>query len=331
MNDTFDRARSLAEFGTLGFGGANLGNLFTAISDEDAMELLYAAWDAGIRHFDTSPHYGLGLSEERLGAFLRTKPRNEFHLSTKVGRLLVPNEDYAGERDPFEQFDVPATRRRVVDYSEPGVRRSVEDSLQRLGMDRIDTLYVHDPEQHGQQNTRGNLEAGIPAVCALREEGVVVRAGVGTGSVEAARMAAAIGGIDLFMLAGRFTLLEQPAHPDLLDDCRRAGIGIVNTAPFNSGLLATANPGRELHYEYGAVPDRQLQRAQQLAAVCAEHGVDLPTAALQFGLQHPQVVAVMMGAGNADQVRQNVARMSHEIPRSLWEDLQDRQLIPAFR
>lgn len=330
MNQPFERATSLAEFGALGLGGANAGNLFTAISDEEARTLFEAAWDAGIRHFDTSPHYGLGLSEERLGAFLQTKPRDEFHLSTKVGRLLVPNEEYRGERDPFEQFDVPATRRRVVDYSEAGVRRSVEDSLQRLGLDRIDTLYVHDPEQHGEQNTIGNLESGIPAVCALRDEGLVVRAGVGTGSVEAARVAARIGGIDLFMLAGRFTLLEQPAHPELLDDCRRAGIGVVNTAPFNSGLLATPNPGRELHYEYGAVPDRQLKRAQELARVCTAHGVELPTAALQFGLQYSQVVAVMSGAGDAAQVRQNVARMDEKIPRSLWEDLLDRQLIPAI-
>lgn len=157
---------------------------------------------------------------------------------------------------------------------------------------------------------------------------MVVRAGVGTGSVEAARVAARIGGIDLFMLAGRFTLLEQPAHPELLDECRSAGIGIVNTAPFNSGLLATPNPGRELHYEYGAVPDRQLQRAQQLADVCATHAVELPTAALQFGRQSSQVVAVVMGAATAEQVRQNVARMGEQVPVALWDDLRDQGLIP---
>lgn len=321
-------AATLSAFGRLGFGAANAGNLFSAISDEDAQALFAAAWEAGVRHFDTSPHYGLGLSEERLGAFLQTKPREEFHLSTKVGRILVPNEQYAGERDPFVQFDVPATRRRIVDYSADGVRRSVEDSLARLGLDRIDTLYVHDPEQHGEENTAPNLESGIPAVCALRDEGVVVSAGVGTGSVEAARIAAHIGGIDVIMLAGRYTLLEQPAHPALLDDCRRAGIGIVNTAQFNSGLLATPTPSRDSHYEYSAVPDEQFDRAVRLAQVCSTHGVELPTAALQFGLQNPQVVAVVMGAARADQVKQNAARMAAGVPDQLWIDLREQGLIP---
>lgn len=328
MSETFAHARSVRDFGRLGLGSANAGNLFTTMTDEDAWALFEAAWDSGVRHFDTAPHYGLGLAEERLGAFLQTKPREEFHLSTKVGRLLVPNEDFDGETDPFDQFAVPATRRRVVDYSADGIRRSVEDSLTRLGLDRVDTIYVHDPEQHGTDSTTPILEMAVPAVCSLRDEGLVVRAGVGTGSVGAARIAVGIGGLDLLMLAGRYTLLEQPAHPELLQDCRDAGVGIVNTAQFNSGLLATPDPGRDAHYEYGPVPPEKHARAVRLAAVCREHGVELPTAALQFGLRHPQVVAVVAGAAGADQARQTIARLDHPVPAALWDALQQEGLIP---
>lgn len=328
MSDTFDGASSLSKFGLLGLGAANAGNLYTAMSDEDAHTLFEAAWAGGIRHFDTAPHYGLGLSEERLGAFLQTKPRDEFHLSTKVGRLLVDNEDGAGERDPFGQFDVPATRRRMVDYSPAGIRRSLEDSLTRMGLDRVDTIYVHDPEQHGTENTRPILTSAIPAVCGLRDEGLIARAGVGTGSVAAARAAVAVGGIDVIMLAGRYTLLEQPAHPELLEECSTAGVGIVNTAQFNSGLLATPHPQRDSHYEYAAVPDEKHARAVRLAQVCTAHGVGLPAAALQFGLQHPQVVAVVMGAATAEQVVQNIDRMRQAIPPQLWDDLRQEGLIP---
>lgn len=328
MRDTSARASSLSAFGHLGLGAANAGNLYQAMGDDDAHALFAAAWAGGIRHFDTAPHYGLGLSEERLGAFLQTKPRDEFHLSTKVGRLLVANEDFAGERDPFGQFDVPAVRRRVVDYSPDGIRRSLEDSLTRMGLDRADTLYVHDPEQHGAENTQAILVSAIPAVCQLRDEGLIARAGVGTGSVVAARAAVAIGGIDVVMLAGRYTLLEQPAHPELLEECSSAGVGIVNTAQFNSGLLATPRPQRDSHYEYAAVPDEKHARAVRLAQVCATYDVELPAAALQFGLQHPQVVAVVMGAANAAQVTQNIDRMAQPIPHQLWEDLRQEGLIP---
>lgn len=328
MSETFALARSLAAFGRLGLGSANAGNLFTAISDEEADGLFRAAWEAGVRHFDTAPHYGVGLAEERLGAFLRDKPRREFHLSTKVGRLLVPNEGFSGESDPFEQFAVPATRRRVVDYSAEGIRRSLEGSLARLGLDNVDTLYVHDPEQHGVENTTPFLESALPAVCALRDEGLITHAGVGTGSVGAARTAVGIGGLDLVMLAGRYTLLEQPAHPELLNECAAAGVGIVNTAQFNSGLLATADPSRDGHYEYGPVPRGKRERAIRLATICRAHDVELPTAALHFGLQHPLVVAVVMGAASADQVRENVGRMDQLVPAALWEALRQEGLIP---
>lgn len=322
------RATELTAYGPLGLGSANAGNLYSAISDDESQALFAAAWAEGIRHFDTAPHYGLGLAEERLGAFLRTVPREDCAVSTKVGRRLEENPDFAGERDPFEQFDVPATRRRVVDYSADGVRRSLEESLRRMGLDRIDTLYVHDPEQHGAENTAPNLESAIPAVCALRDEGVVRRVGVGTGSVAAARQAVALGGIDVLMLAGRYTLLEQPAHPELLDECRAQGVGIVNTAQFNSGLLATSRPRQDAHYEYSPVPADKLQRAVRLAELCERHRVELPAAALQFGLRHPNVVGVVMGAATAAQVRENAARIRQPIPDDLWAELQQEGLIP---
>lgn len=328
MSGSFARAQSLVRFGRLGLGSANAGNLFTAMTDQDAHELFAAAWNAGVRHFDTAPHYGLGLAEERLGAFLQTKPREQFHLSTKVGRLLVPRADFAGEPDPVGHFAVPATRRRVIDYSADGIRQSVEDSLTRLGLGRVDTIYVHDPEQHGDNHTIPFLQSAVPAVVRLRDEGLVAHAGVGTGSVEAARVAVGLGGLDLVMLAGRYTLLEQPAHPDLLEECRQAGVGIVNTAPFNSGLLATPDPDVGSHYEYGPVPPEQLQRAGRLAAVCRAHGTELPTAALQFGLQHPQVVAVVTGAATAGQARETITRIDQPVPAALWEALRQEGLIP---
>lgn len=328
MSESFARARSVRDFGQLGLGSANAGNLFAAMSDQDAHELFAAAWDAGVRHFDTAPHYGLGLAEERLGAFLQTKPREQFHLSTKVGRLLVPREDYAGETDPVGHFAAPAIRRRVIDYSTDGIRRSVEDSLTRLGLDWVDTIYVHDPEQHGADNTVPILQSAVPAVCQLRAEGMVSHAGVGTGSVQAARVAVGLGGLDLVMLAGRYTLLEQPAHPELLAECQEAGVGIVNTAPFNSGLLAVPDPGVGAHYEYGPVPPDTFQRAIRLAAVCRAHGTELPTAALHFGLQHSQVVAVVTGAATADQARETIARIQQPVPAALWEALRQEGLIP---
>ncbi|MCE0487373.1 aldo/keto reductase [Ornithinimicrobium sediminis] len=328
MTDLCSRAAAVSAYGPLGLGSANAGNLYSAISDEQAHDLFAAAWAGGIRHFDTAPHYGLGLAEERLGAFLQTVPREEFVVSTKVGRRLEDNPDFAGERDPCDQFDAPATRRRVVDYSAGGIGRSLDESLARMGLDRVDTLYVHDPEQHGPENTVPILESAMPAVCALRDEGVVACVGVGTGSVEAARHAVAIGGIDVLMLAGRYTLLEQPAHPELLEACRDQGVGIVNTAQFNSGLLATPRPGENAHYEYSAAPAEKLERAVRLAEVCERHGVELPTAALQFGLQNPQVVAVVMGAATAEQVRENIARIHQPVPAALWAELRQEGLIP---
>ncbi|MET0524764.1 MAG: aldo/keto reductase, partial [Nocardioides sp.] len=247
--------------GELGLGAANVGNLYRAISDEDARAVLEAAWESGIRDYDTAPHYGLGLSERRLGAFLATKPRSEYVVSTQVGRLLRPSPETADRLDDENQFAVPAATRRVWDFSADGIRTSLEESLDRLGLERVDVVYLHDPDEH---DLEADLATGIPAVAALRDAGLVKAVGIGSKSTEALTAAARTGKLDLAMVAGRYTLLEQA--DELVAACREAGVGIVAAAVFNSGLLAKPRPGGR--YEYGAVPAELLARAERIAQVC---------------------------------------------------------------
>ena len=300
--------------GELGLGAANVGNLYRAISDEDARAVLDAAWESGIRHYDTAPHYGLGLSERRLGAFLATKPRSEYVVSTKVGRLLRPSPETAGRLDDENQFAVPASLRRVWDFTAAGIRASLEESLERLGLERVDVVYLHDPDEH---DLAADLASGIPAVAALRDEGLVDAVGIGSKSAEALTAAVRTGGLDLAMVAGRYTLLEQA--DDLVAACLETGVGIVAAAVYNSGLLATPDLGSR--YEYGAVPAEVLERARRIADVCERHGVTLPEAALQFPLREPAVRSVVVGAASPEQVRENVRRMQVEIPEALWDEL----------
>jgi D-threo-aldose 1-dehydrogenase len=313
------------EFGRLSFGAASLGNLYRAISDGEAQETLGAAWDAGIRYFDTAPHYGLGLSESRLGAFLATKPRGDFLVSSKVGRLLEPVDGRAGERDSA-WFDVPATARRVWDYTEPGIRRSLDDSLERLGLDRVDILYLHDPEQYGVAD---DMPLALHALTRMREEGLVSAVGVGSADVSLLRRCIRMADLDLLMVSNRYTLLNASARTVLAPECLHRGIGIVNAAVFNSGLLASSVPGADSHYEYGPVPPAILARAHRLATVCEAHGVELPAAALQYGLRDPAVRTIVVGAASAEQVRQNHERMQAPIPDGLWSELEREGLVPA--
>ncbi|UKA49584.1 aldo/keto reductase [Arthrobacter sp. FW305-123] len=304
-----------SKLGKLGFGGAGIGNLYRAIPDGEALATVLAAWDAGIRYFDTAPHYGLGLSEQRLGAVLRDEPREQFVISTKVGRLLEPNPN--GGQDP-EGFDVPATTRRVWDFSEKGIRRSIEDSLERLGLDHVDIAYLHDPDVHDLQ---AGISQGLPALEKLRSEGVVKAIGVGINSAEAALECVEAAELDLVMLAGRYTLLEQPDVP-LLERCVERSTGVVSVGAYNSGLLARADVPDDAHYNYDQAPPEVLERARTLAAVCREYGVELPTAALQFPLRHPAVVNVTAGATSPEQVATNAARMDAPVPEELWEALE---------
>jgi D-threo-aldose 1-dehydrogenase len=305
--------------GKVGFGGANLGNLFTAMSDEQAHAVLDAAWECGIRYFDTAPHYGLGLAERRLGAFLAGKPRDEFVVSTKVGRRLVPHPETSDESDEEGGFVVPADHRRVWDPSADGVRRSLDESLERLGLDRVDVLFLHDPDEYDDMD--GSVRTAVPALVGLRDEGVVRAVGIGSKSVAAHLAGVRAGDVDLLMVAGRYTLLEQPAAPELVPECRERGIGIVVAGAFNSGLLATSTPGADARYEYGDAPADVVAKAQRLAMVCGEHGVELPAAALQFPLREPVVRSVVLGATEPAHITQNVARIAEPIPEALWEQL----------
>ena len=313
------------DLGRLGYGAAGVGNLYRAVDDRAARATLDATWEAGVRYYDTAPHYGLGLSERRLGRMLQDHDRAEFVLSTKVGRLLMADPAGAGRRDD-DIFEVPADHRRVWDFSADGIRRSLEGSLERLGLDRVDILYLHDPQSAGG-DVDAAVDSGLDTLARLRAEGVVRAIGVGTEDLEVIERAVSSGLVDLVMLAGRYTLLEAPAREHVVPLCARRGTGIVNVAVFNSGLLASPEPRPDSHYRYGPVPPEKLERARALAATCQEFGVELPAAALQYSLRDPVVRSVVVGAGSAEQARQNAARMKAPVPEELWTALAERGLV----
>ncbi|GAA1802267.1 aldo/keto reductase [Agromyces neolithicus] len=316
---------SAERLGSLGYGAASIGNLYREVSDAQSDAALAAAWDGGIRYFDTAPHYGLGLSERRLGAFLAEKPRDDFVISTKVGRVLDPNPDFSGGDDMAFDFAVPNRTVRRFDPSESGVRRSVEESLERLALDRIDIAFLHDPDAYDLD--RG-LAEGLPALAKLRDEGVVRAIGIGTNSADAATRAVREGDLDLVMIAGRYTLLEQPALAELLPACEERGVGVVAAAVFNSGLLATSTPGDSGRYNYRAVPAGVLAHAQRLADACRAEGVELPVAALQYPLEHPAVRSVVVGSASSADIAQNIARVGMPLPDGFWSRLRDAGLVP---
>lgn len=317
---------TLPPLGNLGYGAAALGNLYSRIDDDASHQTLSAAWNGGIRYFDTAPHYGAGLSERRLGDFLRTKDRSEFVISTKVGRLLVPNTRYQpGDRDS-EGFDVDARMMRRWDFTEAGIRRSLEESLERLGLGSVDILFLHDPDVYSM---KAALAEGLPALRKIQSEGMVKAVGVGSNSASALAELVQRSELDVVMMAGRYTLLEQPAVGDMLPRCMERGTRVVAAGVFNSGILATGTVPGTAHYNYGPAPAELLERAQRLAAVCRRHGVDLPAAALQFPLRHPAVCNVVIGARGAAQISGNILRMNSSVPDALWQDLHAEDLIPA--
>jgi D-threo-aldose 1-dehydrogenase len=299
----------------LGLGCAQLGNLYRAMTDESAYAIVDEAWSQGIRYFDTAPHYGVGLSEQRLGAALAGRPRDEYVLSTKVGRLLVENPAYTGVERDDEGFDVPAAIVRRRDYSRDGVLRSLESSLARLNLDRIDIAFVHDCEDYVSEALAG----AVPALVELREQGVVSHVGLGMNFDKILARFVRESDVDTIMLAGRYTLLEQPALDELLPLCVERGVRVMAAGVFNSGILATPSPGTTYNYE--AAPPELVGKAQRIADVCARFDVELPVAAIAFVAAHPAVESVVLGASSVAQVKQNVARASVEVPPALWDAL----------
>ncbi|WP_433131402.1 aldo/keto reductase [Micromonospora sp. CA-240977] len=300
----------------LGFGAAQGGNLYRGTTDEEFAAAVDAAWEAGVRYYDTAPHYGLGLSERRLGAALRHRPRDEYVVSSKVGRILVPSPENAHLRDS-EGFDVPATHRRVWDFSRDGVLRSIEASLERSGLDRIDIVYLHDPDDHWEQAA---YEA-VPALVDLREQGVV--GAIGAGMNQSAMLARFVRetDVDVMMCAGRYTLLEQGAADDLLPAAEERGVGVVIAGVYNSGLLSRDQPPADAVYNYQQAPAELIERARRIAAVCETYGVTLPQAALAFVRRRPAVVSTVVGVRTEGQVTETVRRSAVAVPEELWAAL----------
>jgi D-threo-aldose 1-dehydrogenase len=305
----------------IGVGAAQFGNLYRETTDAASTEAVAAARSAGVRYFDTAPHYGLGLSERRLGDAIAAVGRDSIAISTKVGRIIVPSPETADRQDD-EGFAVPADRRRVWDFSRDGVLRSVEESLQRLGIDRIDIAYLHDPDDHWAEAST----SGINALSELRDQGVV--GAIGAGMNQSAMLAEFVRrtDVDVVMVAGRFTLLEQGALDDLLPAASERGVGVVAAAVYNSGLLSTPVVPDRSRYNYDQAPQEVLDRARAIAAVCESHGVSLPQAAVQYPLRHPAVVSVVLGTRTSEQVASSLQRYHADIPEDLWAELDETGL-----
>jgi D-threo-aldose 1-dehydrogenase len=332
VSDKRALGKSGVEVTIMGFGGAPLGNMYEAFSDQQARATVEACYDAGIRYFDTAPLYGFGLSEHRLGEALRGKKREEFVLSTKVGRLLKPGAPATLEHGQF-RGSLPFAQ--VYDYSYDGVMRSVEDSLQRLGTWRIDILLVHDLDvwTHGSEDARRArvaefMAGGYRAMALLREQGAVQAIGAGVNETAACQDLAERGDFDCFLLAGRYTLLEQAPLDEFLPLCASRRIALIIGGAYNTGILATgAIPGA--YFQYAPAPPEIMERVRRIEAVCARHGVRLPTAALQFPLGHPVVATVIPGTRSPAEVAQNVEIFAPKIPAAFWAELKHEGLLRA--
>jgi D-threo-aldose 1-dehydrogenase len=311
---TLDRAA--ISMTALGFGAAPIGNLYTPVTDEDAGEAVESAWRAGVRYFDTAPHYGLGLSEVRLGNALRHFNRSEYVVSTKVGRLLRRKRKPSGSDVASGGFSVRDNFDRIIDYSALGVGQSLQESLGRLGLSYVDIVYVHDPDEHVDQV----VEETLPALIELRKEGVVRAIGAGMNHWQPLLKFVEKCDIDVVMLAGRWTLLDR-SGARLLSACEERGISVVAAAPFNSGVLASNEPQSTDTFDYQTISRPRLVRARALAALCSRFNVDLPQVALQFPLRHSAVVAVVAGMRNASEVASDSRWMDAPIPPELWDEL----------
>jgi D-threo-aldose 1-dehydrogenase len=322
------------EVAPLGFGGNVLGNLYGALDEPAALDTVGAAYETGVRYFDTAPLYGHGLSEHRIGQALRRYERASFVLSTKVGRLLKPHGKAPPPRLPPSQGGIFADElpfQPQFDYSYAGTIRSVEDSLQRLGMNRIDVALIHDADEWTHRERYGERidevrKGALPALRRLKDEGVIRAFGAGVNQAEACERLIDVGQFDCFLLAGRYTLLEQGALDRLLPRCAQEKISIVLGAPFNSGILATGAIA-DARYNYLPAPAEVKQRVAAIERFCQRRGVTLAAAALQFPLAHPVIVTVIPGARSRAEAERNAALMSEAIPAAFWADLQREGLV----
>jgi D-threo-aldose 1-dehydrogenase len=300
------------------FGGAPIGGLFAPVDADTAEGALSAAWDVGIRSFDTAPLYGAGLSEERTGSFLSGKSRSEFTISTKVGRLLGPTEDGVEGLDGF--FGSPY-RPHVRDYTRDGVRRSLEESCQRLGLERVDVALIHDPDDYWQVA----IDEAYPALDELRSEGTIGAIGVGMNQTEMLEKFVENCDLDCVLSAGRYSLLDGSAARTLFPACQAAGVSVLAAGVYKSGILAESPLGPTLDYQPAS--DEVIARVREISRVCAEYGVSLQAAAIQYVLSHPAVSAVVVGARTSEEVRQNASHLEVEVPTELFDDLAARSLI----
>ena len=316
----------------LGLGGAPMGGFRATISDADAMMLTDAAYESGVRYFDTSPFYGYGRSELRMGAALRQRPRGEYVLSTKIGRVL--HAMGPGERPPagFRENGLPGFA-PTFDYSYDGVMRSLEHSYMRLGLARIDIALIHDVDFWTtkdravlEERFKTVMDSGFKALDELRTAGVVGAIGVGINEADTSLRFIQAGQFDCMLLAGRYTLLEQGALEAFLPECVRRNVSVIVGGPYNSGILTGGVKSGATH-DYVAAPPSLIDKAQRIEAVCQRHGVDLGSAAMQFPLFHPAVCSVIPGALSVAEVKQNTARLSTKIPVELWSELKRERLL----
>jgi D-threo-aldose 1-dehydrogenase len=295
---------------SLGVGGGPLGGLFSPVSAEAAEAVIERAWEQGLRLFDVAPLYGHGRTERFVGRVLRTKPRDEFVLSTKVGRLL--RADAAGKPSDFAETEGVGP---VFDFSAGGVRRSLEESLERLGLDRVDAVYIHDPEDHLEQA----LNEAFPELVRLRDEGLVKSIGVGTNRSETVVRFVREADVDCVLLANRITLLDRSAENEALPLCAERNVAVVAGGVFNSGVLAS--PRAATTFEYAPVPDEIRARAIELEQICRRFGASLAAAAVQFPFRHPAVTSVVVGVRSVAELDENIAAFNASLPAELWDEL----------
>jgi D-threo-aldose 1-dehydrogenase len=328
--DRLELGRSRLRVTRLGFGAAPIGGLYQPVSDEAAGATVDRAWQLGVRTFDVAPLYGYGAAERRLGRALGSRPRDEFVLETKVGRLVRPadaippgaeidRQALEGREDAFYARSEPV--RLVFDYTADGVRRSIEESLERLGLDRIDIALIHDPDDHW----RAAIDGAWPALTRLRDEGVIRAAGVGMNQSAMLARFAREADPDVFLVAGRYTVLDQDALAELLPLCVERGIAVFVGGVMNSGVLADPRPGSR--FDYRPAPPAVIERARRIGEICAAHDVPLRAAAIQFPLAHPAVVSLIAGVRRVEHLEEYPELMRLPIPDALWTDLRAAGLL----